>query len=88
MGTVSNDIASSVEKIKNKSIEIKNDKDGNLSFSIGRKNFQDIKLLENLKNVFEFLKKEKPAIFNSENIKKVYLTSTMGTSFKLNFRDI
>jgi len=33
-------------------------------------------------------KKEKPAIFNSENIKKVYLTSTMGASFKLNFKDI
>ena len=88
MGTVSDDIISSVEKIKNKSIEIKNDKDGNLSFSIGRKSFQDSKLLENLKNAFEFLKKEKPAIFNSENIKKVYLTSTMGASFKLNFKDI
>ena len=88
MGTVSDDIISSVEKIKNKFIEIKNDKDGNLSFSIGRKSFQESKLLENLKNAFEFLKKEKPAIFNSENIKKVYLTSTMGASFKLNFKDI
>ena len=77
-----------ISKIKNKFIEIKNDKDGNLSFSIGRKSFQDSKLLENLKNAFEFLKKEKPAIFNSENIKKVYLTSTMGASFKLNFKDI
>jgi len=45
-------------------------------------------LLENLKNVFESLKKEKPTIFNSENIKKFYLSSTMGTSFKLNFKDI
>ena len=88
MGTVSDDLNASVEKIKNKSIEIKNDKDGNLSFSIGRKSFQDSKLLENLKNVFESLKKEKPTIFNSENIKKFYLSSTMGTSFKLNFKDI
>ena len=88
MGTVSDNLISSVEKIKNKSIEIKNDKDGNLSFSIGRKSFQENKLLENLKGAFEFLKKEKPAIFNSENIKKVYLTSTMGISFRLNFKDI
>ena len=88
MGTVSDDLNASVEKIKNKSIEIKNDKDGNLSFSIGRKSFQDSKLLENLKIVFESLKKEKPTIFNSENIKKFYLSSTMGTSFKLNFKDI
>ena len=88
MGTVSNDLLKSVDKIKNKSIEIKSDKDGNLAFSIGRKNFQVNKLLENIKNIFENLKKEKPSIFNSENIKKVYLSTTMGCSFKLNFKDI
>ena len=88
MGTVSDNLAYSVNRIKNKSIEIKNDKDGNLSFSIGRKNFEENKILENIKNVFENLKKEKPTIFNAENIKKVYLSSTMGNSFKLNFKDI
>ena len=88
MGTVSDDLAKSVDKIKNKSIEVKNDKDGNLSFSIGRKSFQENKLLENLKSAFEFLKKEKSSIFNSENIKKVYFSTTMSPSFKLNFKDI
>ena len=88
MGTVSDNLADSVNRIKNKSIEIKNDKDGNLSFSIGRKNFEENKILENIKNVFENLKKEKPTVFNAENIKKVYLSSTMGNSFKLNFKDI
>ena len=88
MGTVSDDLAKSVDKIKNKSIEIKNDKDGNLSFSIGRKSFQENKLLENVKSAFEFLKKEKSSIFNSENIKKVYFSTTMSPSFKLNFKDI
>ena len=88
MGTVSDDLAKAVDKIKNKSIEVKNDKDGNLSFSIGRKSFQENKLLENLKSAFEFLKKEKSSIFNSENIKKVYFSTTMSPSFKLNFKDI
>ena len=88
MGTVSDDLANSVDKIKNKSIEVKNDKDGNISFSIGRKNFQENKLLENVKSAFEFLKKEKSSIFNSENIKKVYFSTTMSPSFKLNFKDI
>ncbi len=88
MGTVSDDLAKAVDKIKNKSIEVKNDKDGNLSFSIGRKSFQENKLLENLKSAFEFLKKEKSSIFNSENIKKVYISTTMSPSFKLNFKDI
>ena len=88
MGTVSDDLANSVDKIKNKSIEVKNDKDGNISFSIGRRNFQENKLLENVKSAFEFLKKEKSSIFNSENIKKVYFSTTMSPSFKLNFKDI
>ena len=88
MGTVSDDLAKSVDKVKNKSIEIKNDKDGNLAFSIGRKSFPESKLLENLKSVFQTLKKEKSNIFNGENIKKIYLSSSMGPSFKLNFKDI
>ena len=88
MGTVSDDLAKSVDKIKNKSIEVKNDKDGNLSFSIGRKSFQENKLLENVKSAFELLKKEKSSIFNSENIKNVYFSTTMSPSFKLNFKDI
>ena len=88
MGTVSDDLAKAVDKVKNKSIEVKNDKDGNLSFSIGRKSFQENKLSENIKSAFEFLKKEKSSIFNSENIKKVYFSTTMSPSFKLNFKDI
>ena len=88
MGTVSDDLANSVDKIKNKSIEVKNDNDGNFSFSIGRKSFQENKLSENVKSDFEFLKKEKSSIFNSENIKKVYFSTTMSPSFKLNFKDI
>ena len=88
MGTVSDDLVKSVDKIKNKSIEIKNDKDGNLSFSVGRKNFSEKNLSQNIKNAFDFLKKEKSTIFNSENIKKIYLSTTMGPSFKLNFKDI
>ena len=88
MGTVSNDLNKSVDQIKNKSIEIKNDKDGNLAFSIGRKNFSENQLLENIRSIFSNLKKEKSAIFNGENIKKIYLSSSMGPSFKLNFKDI
>ena len=88
MGTVSDDLIKSVDKVKNKSIEIKNDKDGNLAFSIGRKSFSENKLLENLKSVFQNLKKDKSNIFNGENIKKIYLSSSMGPSFKLNFKDI
>jgi len=88
LGTVSEDILGTVDKVKNKFTEIKNDKDGNIGVSIGRKNFADKKLLENFKAVFESLKKDKPNMFNSEIVKNVYVSPTMGPSLKVSFKDI
>ena len=88
LGTVSEDILNTVSKVKNKLIEVKNDKDGNVGISIGRKNFTTSKILENLKSVFQNLKKDKPTIFNAENVKNVYLSATMSPSFKIKFKDI
>ena len=87
LGTVSDDIISTVQKIKNKLVEVKNDKDGNIGISIGRKNFTTKQILENLKYVFENLKKDKAPIFNAEKIKNVYLSSTMGLSYKISFKE-
>ena len=58
LGTVSDDLVNTVSKIKNKIVEIKNDKDGNVGVSIGRKTFTTSKILENLNSVFQNLKKE------------------------------
>ena len=88
LGTVSDDILNTVSKVKNKLVEIKNDKDGNVGISVGRKNFTTAKILENIKSVFQNLKKEKPTIFNAENIKNVYVSATMSPAFKIKFKDI
>ena len=60
LGTVTNDIKKAVKLIKDGQIEIKNDKDGNLGASIGRKNFTENKILENYNSLVESIKKEKP----------------------------
>ena len=88
LGTVSEDIVSTVDKVKNKFSEVKNDKDGNIGISIGRKNYADKKLLENFKSLFETLKKDKPSMFNSEIVKNIYISPTMGPSLKISFKDI
>ena len=83
LGTVSSDIKKSINDLKTGLVEIKNDKDGNLSLSIGRKSFSKDKLHENIKFFFDFLKKEKPENIKGEFIKNIYLTSTMGISYKI-----
>ena len=83
LGTVSNDILKSVKDIKSGLVEIKNDKDGNLSSTIGRKSYSTEKLLENYNYFIESIKKEKPETIKGEFIKNIYITSTMGISFKV-----
>ena len=83
LGTVSNDLKKSITDIKTGLVEIKNDKDGNLALSIGRKNFSKEKLEENYKYFIEFLKKEKSENIKGEFIKNIFLTSTMGISYKI-----
>ena len=83
LGTVSTDIAKSVKDIKTGLVEIRNDKDGNLASSIGRKSYSTDQLLENLKYLIDTVKKEKPDTMKGELIKNVVLTSTMGISYKV-----
>ena len=83
LGTVSADIAKAVKDIKTGLVEIRNDKDGNLSSTIGRKSFSTEKLLENYNHFIESVKKEKPDNIKGEFIKSSFITSTMGVSFKV-----
>ena len=83
LGTVSNDIAKAVSEIKNGLVEIRNDKDGNLASTIGRKSFSSDKLLENYNHFIENVKKEKPENMKGELVKNIFITSTMGISYKV-----
>ena len=83
LGTVTNDIAKAVKDIKTGLIEIRNDKDGNLSSTIGRKSFSTEKLLENYKHFIESVKKEKPDTIKGEFIKSAFISSTMGISYRV-----
>ena len=86
LGTVTSDIKKAVTDLKTGLIEVKNDKDGNVGVSIGRKSFSREKLLENYNFFIDSLKKERPDNMKGEFIKKIYLTSTMGISYKVGAR--
>jgi len=83
LGTVTNDITKAVKDIKKGLVEIRNDKDGNLGSTIGRKSFSSEKLLENYNYFIESVKKEKPDTIKGVFIKKTFITSTMGISYKV-----
>ncbi len=86
LGTVTTEIKKAVQDIKTGLVEIKNDKDGNLSSTIGRKSYSNEKLLNNYKHFIESVKKEKPSTVKGEFIKNIFITSTMGISYKLSNR--
>ena len=83
LGTVATDIAKSVKDLKTGLVEIRNDKDGNLASTIGRKSFSNEKLLENYNHFIDSVKKEKPDTIKGEFIKNSFITSTMGISYKV-----
>jgi large subunit ribosomal protein L1 len=83
LGTVTADIEKAVKDIKTGLVEIRNDKDGNLSSTIGRKSFATEKLLENFKYFIDSVKKEKPDTIKGEFIRSAFITSTMGISHKV-----
>ena len=85
-GTVTNNIKTSVKAIKSGQIEIKNDKDGNVAASIGKKSFSDTKLKENYEAFMKTLLKEKPTKIKGNFILSAYLTSTMGVSHRLKLK--
>ena len=83
LGTVTNEVTKAVKDIKTGLVEIRNDKDGNLASTIGRKSFSNEKLLENYKHFIDSIKKEKPETTKGEFIKNIFITSTMGISYKV-----
>jgi len=84
LGSVTNDLKKAVTDAKSGQVEIKNDKDGNIGLSLGRKSFSDDKLLKNFNAVVETLEKEKiNNTLKGDLIKNIFLTSTMGVSYKI-----
>tara|TARA_Y100000996_G_scaffold272525_1_gene214561 strand:+ start:19 stop:708 length:690 start_codon:yes stop_codon:yes gene_type:complete len=84
LGTVTNDIKKAVTDAKSGQIEIRNDKDGNIGLSIGKKSFNDELLLKNYNAVIDALEKEKANItIKGDLVKQAFITSSMGVSYKL-----
>ena len=84
LGSVSENIKQAVTDAKSGQAEIRNDKDGNIGVSIGKKSFSDDKLLKNYQAILDTLEKEKSNnTLKGDLIKNIFVTSSMGVSYKV-----
>ena len=84
LGSVTEDLKTAVSDAKSGQAEIRNDKDGNIGVSIGKKSFTDDKLIKNYNAIIDTLEKEKSNnTVKGELVKSAFITSTMGVSYKL-----
>ncbi len=84
LGSVSENIKEAVTNAKSGQVEIRNDKDGNIGVSIGKKSFSDDQLLKNYNAILDTLEKEKSNnTLKGDLIRSVFATSTMGVAYKV-----
>jgi large subunit ribosomal protein L1 len=84
LGSVTEDLKTAITNSKSGQAEIRNDKDGNIGVSIGKKSFNDDQLIKNYNAVLDALEKEKANnTLKGDLIKSAFITSTMGISYKL-----
>ena len=84
LGSVTENLKKAVTDAKSGQAEIRNDKDGNIGVSIGKKSFSDDKLIKNYNALLDILEKEKSNnTLKGDLIKSAFITSTMGVSYKI-----
>ncbi|UOQ27735.1 50S ribosomal protein L1 [Candidatus Karelsulcia muelleri] len=81
LGTVTNSPQKIINEIINGKIFLKSDRYGIIHSSIGRINFHNQQLISNIQFLINYLKRKKNNTLKGELIKKIYLSSTMGTSY-------
>jgi large subunit ribosomal protein L1 len=84
VGTVTPDVTKAIENAKAGQIRYRNDKNGIIHTTIGKADFDDAKLQQNLESLLEALNKAKPANAKGQYIKKISLSTTMGAGVKIN----
>jgi len=88
VGTVTPDVAQAVRNAKAGQVQFRVDKAGIIHATIGRRSFDDAKLVANLRALIEALNKSKPASSKGIYLRKVALSSTMGVGARVDLASI
>jgi large subunit ribosomal protein L1 len=82
-GTVTFEVAKAVKEAKAGKIEYRVDKGANIHVPVGKVDFDNTKLIENIKALMLELLRAKPASAKGKYVKSVHLSSTMGPSVEI-----
>jgi large subunit ribosomal protein L1 len=88
VGTVTPDVAQAVRNAKAGQVQFRVDKGGIVHATIGRRSFESDKLIGNLRALIEALNKAKPASSKGVYLRKVALSSTMGSGARVEIASI
>ncbi len=86
-GTVTFDVTKAINDIKAGKVEYRVDKSGNIHVPVGKKSFDNEKLVDNINTVIETLVKVKPATAKGVYLKNIAIASTMGPGVKVSSAD-
>ena len=82
-GTVTADVAKAVKEVKAGKIEFRVDKAGILHASVGKANFEEKMLVENIHAFLNAVIRLKPATAKGTYVKSIHLSSTMGPGVQI-----
>lgn len=82
-GTVTPDVVTAVKNAKAGQVRYRNDKNGIIHCTIGRVDFEDAKLKENLEALLAAVRKAKPSSAKGSYIKRISLSTTMGAGVRI-----
>ena len=82
-GTVTTDVEKAVLEVKSGRVEYRTDTFGNVHGIIGKSDFTEAQLLENLEAFMSVIIKSKPNTVKGDYVKNISITTTMGPGIKI-----
>ena len=82
-GTVTDDLSKTVKNIKNGQIQFKSEKNAIVQAGIGKLSFTEENLILNFKEFISAINKSKPDSIKGKFINKIYLSTSMGPSIRI-----
>lgn len=88
VGTVTPNVAEAVKNAKAGQVRYRNDKNGIIHTTIGKVDFDDDNIKQNLEVLLSALSKAKPAQSKGQFIKKISLSTTMGAGLSIDIASL